>query len=273
MSLQLATLVEEFSILPEQDSATMRLLSLLDDPNVEGRDIARVIEADPSMTARLLTLANSAFFAVKNPVTNPWGAVMVVGFNVVRALAASGSLGLGDPAGEMPDGFFEHSIASAAGAAVVARQVGVRASDAFSAALLHDVGSPLLYRAARPRWQEAVVEDDNGHVYLSLTAERAVFGSSHDQLGAQVMEYLHFPPSIVDVVSSHNNPSALVTSRLTRIVIAGIALAEAAGHASTTQPIADPVDAFEAVDLSFPPSDEMLEDLESEIADLRAVLA
>ena len=118
MSLQLATLVEEFSILPEQDSATMRLLSLLDDPNVEGRDIARVIEADPSMTARLLTLANSAFFAVKNPVTNPWGAVMVVGFNVVRALAASGSLGLGDPAGEMPDGFFEHSIASAAGAAV-----------------------------------------------------------------------------------------------------------------------------------------------------------
>ncbi len=180
---------------------------------------------------------------------------------------------VGDPAGEMPKGFFEHSIGSAAGAAVVARQVGVRASDAFSAALLHDVGSPLLYRAARPRWEEAIVEDDEGNVHLDLNAERAVFGSSHDQLGAQVMEYLHFPPSIIDVVASHNNPSALVTSRLTRIVIAGIALAEAAGNTSTTEPIVDPVDAFEAVELSFPPSDKMLEELEDEIADLRSVLS
>ncbi len=55
-------LLEAFSSLPEQESATVRLLALLDDPDSEARDIVPVIEADPAMTARIITLANSAFF-------------------------------------------------------------------------------------------------------------------------------------------------------------------------------------------------------------------
>ena len=271
MTLHISTLIEEFSVLPEQDSATMRLLSLLDDVDSEARDIARVIEADPSMTARLLTLSNSAFFAVRAPATNAWAAVMVVGFNVVRALAASGSLGLASPDGEMPSGFYEHSIASAAGASVVARHAGVRTSDAFSAGLLHDVGGALLFRANKTTWMESAVSDGT-HAYTTLDAERSNFGASHDELGAQVLEYLHFPPSIVDIVRHHNRSAALAEQKLTRVVIAGIAFAETHGARSTTEPMADPQSALASVGIEFPGTREMVAEMDSEIDELQALL-
>jgi len=271
MTLHISTLIEEFSVLPEQDSATMRLLSLLDDPDAEARDIAPVIEADPSMTARLLTLSNSAFFAMRSPVTNSWAAVMVLGFNVVRALAASGCLGLSSPDGAMAKGFYEHSIASAAGAAVVARERGLRPADAFSAGLLHDVGAALLFRASSEDWQAAAQLGET-HQFTKLEAERRIFGAGHDELGAEVLEYLHLPDSIVDVVRNHNSSAELAANELTRVVIAGVALAEAHGYQSTSEPIADPHGAMASVGIEFPGSPELVAAFGTEIDDLRALL-
>ena len=271
MTLHISKLIDELGELPEQDSAAMQLLSLLNDPYVEAQDIARIIEADPSMTTRLLTLANSAFFSVRSPATNAWVAVLIVGFNVVRALAATGSLGLNRSNGEMPDGYFEHSVASAAGASVVARQVGGRPADAFRAGLLHDVGSALLFRSAKGRWQEAVVSRGSHH-YTSLAAERTIFGAGHDGLGAAVLEYLHFPDSIVDVAREHNQDPETVESELTRVVIAGIALAEQNGVASTTEPIADAARALELVGVPASAADELTDAFQAELNELRTML-
>jgi len=271
MTLHISTLIEELSVLPEQNSAAMQLLSLLNDPDAQARDIAQIIEADPSMTTRLMTLANSAFFAVRSPATNAWAAVMVVGFNVVRALAASGTLGLTSNGSDMPKGFFDHSIASAAGASVVAREAGMRPADAFSAGLLHDVGGALLFRAARSRWQETVVTDGDGY-HTSLRAERTVFGAGHDELGAEVLSYLHFPPSIVDIVLRHNEDPDLIEERLTSVVIAGIALAEADGTGSTSQPIDNMAHALETAGISVSKIPELTASLRDEVGELQALL-
>lgn len=275
MTLHISSLIEELSVLPEQDSASMRLLSLLNDPDSEARDIAPVIEADPSMTARILTLSNSAFFAMRSPVTNPWAAVMVLGFNVVRALAASGCLGLNRPGGSMPKGFYEHSIASAAGAAVVARHSNIRPADAFSAGLLHDVGAALLFRARQAQWQEMAQLGEH-HQFTSLAMERRAFGASHDELGAAVLDYLHFPSSIIEVVRHHNDqvlPGAdPELNELTRVVIVGVALAEDRGFQSTSQPIVDPQSAFDSLGIAYPPTDQMVAELHAEIDDLKALL-
>jgi len=271
MTLHISNLIEELSVLPEQNSAAMQLLSLLDDPDAQARDIAQIIEADPSMTTRLLTLANSAFFAVRSPATNAWAAVMVVGFNVVRALAASGTLGLTSNGSDMPRGYFDHSIASAAGASVVAREAGLRPADAFSAGLLHDVGGALLFRSARSRWQETIITEGNTY-YTSLESERAVFGAGHDELGAQVLSYLHFPASIVDIVRRHNDDPDLIEERLTSVVIAGIALAEADGTNSTSQPVDNVVHSIETAGISATKIPELTLSLRDEVGELRALL-
>lgn len=272
MPVQISTLVDELSVLPEQGSATMRLLGLLDDPEAGSREIVPILEADPAMTARLLTLANSAFFGLKQSASNVWSAVVVVGFNVVRALATTGGLGLGDnQPGSMPPGYWQHSIATGASASAVAKRMGVRASDAFSAGLLHDVGAALLYRAARERYDEAVVAGPAGP-RTSLAKEVEVFGAGHDAVGGVVLEHLYFPESMVAAVRDQNVDPTRVATPLSRAVIAGMSLAEAAGYPSSTEPAPEPAVALQAAGLGTEPDDELNAEIAAEIANLNALL-
>lgn len=272
MSVQISTLVDELSVLPEQGSATMRLLQLLDDPDSDARDILPVVEADPSMTARLLTLANSAFFGLKQHASNVWSAVIVVGFNVVRALATTGGLGLSDnKPGSMPPGYWEHSIATAAASSCIAKLVGVRPSDAFSAGLLHDIGSALLFRAANDQYRQTLVTAGEKR-YSSLEAEKKVFGAGHDEIGGEVLEQLFFPKTLVDAVRGHNQDPEEIDDKLTKVIIAGIAMAEYRGIPSTTEPAVELATAFEALELDPEPSEELQAQISQEIASLRLLL-
>jgi putative nucleotidyltransferase with HDIG domain len=272
VSVQISTLVDELSVLPEQGGATMRLLTLLDDPDADARDILPVVEADPSMTARLLTLANSAFFGLKQHASNVWSAVMVVGFNVVRALATTGGLGLSDNTpGAMPPGYWEHAITTAAAASTIAKEVGVRPSDAFSAGLLHDIGGALLYRAANDRYTQTIIHSNTGQ-YSGLNAEVRVFGAGHDAVGAVVLEHLFFPKPLVNAVRDHNCPPDEVEDTLTLVVIAGIALAARRGVPSTSEPVADITVALAALGLPAEPSDELQAQVSQEIESLKLLL-
>ena len=65
MPVQISSLVDELSVLPEQGSATMQLLRLLDDPDADAKDIVPVIAADPSLTAnQLMIFAALAIIAI-----------------------------------------------------------------------------------------------------------------------------------------------------------------------------------------------------------------
>ncbi|MEM8902847.1 MAG: HDOD domain-containing protein [Actinomycetota bacterium] len=272
MPVQISSLVDELSVLPEQGSATMQLLRLLDDPDADAKDIVPVIEADPSMTARLLTLANSAFFGLKMHASNVWSAVMVVGFNVVRALAATGGLGLSDPRpGAMPQGYWAHAVASGAGSSTIAKYIGVRASDAFSAGLLHDLGAALLYRAAKAQYAETETTI-GARTYFDLNAEVRVFGAGHDAVGGVVLEQLYFPPVLVEAVRDHNLHPEDIDSTMTKIVAAGMALAESRCTPSCSQPAVDLAAAMRVLDLPEEPEARLVQQFDREVADLRTLL-
>jgi putative nucleotidyltransferase with HDIG domain len=250
----------------------MRLLTLLDDPDSEARDIVPVIEADPAMTARIITLANSAAFGTRTKAANAWAAVMVVGFNVVRALTAAGILGIRAGNDDAPEHYFEHSLASAAGASVVARQTSGRASDAFSAALLHDIGALLFKREKPAQWEEVLVTSSEG-AHSSLRAEARVFGQGHDKIAVEVLDYLHFPNSILEAAGQHNQAPAHATSRLSQIVIAGISLAEASGTPSATDRVAPLDEALVALEIAPATANPMLfEQLAEELASIKTIL-
>lgn len=273
MPVQISTLVDELSVLPEQGSATMQLLRLLDDPEADAKDIVPVIEADPSMTARLLTLANSAFFGLKMHASNVWSAVMVVGFNVVRALATTGGLGLSDATkGAMPEGYWRHAVASGAAASCVAKRVGIRASDAFSAALLHDIGAALLFRAARDRFDQTLVQGPAGP-HSDLAKEVRVFGAGHDAVGAVVLEHLFFPEPLVNAVRDHNLGAHDTDDRMTLVVSCGASLAEGRGNPSCSQPVAATADLLSRLDLGTEPDEALMAEIDKEISALRTLLS
>ncbi len=272
MALQISTLVDELALLPEQSSATMRLLAMLDDPDTGAREIVPVLEADPSMTARLLTLANSAFFGLRAHASNVWSASMIVGLNVVRALAVSGGLGLSDTRrGAMPSGYWAHAVATGAAASVLAREVGDRPSDAFSAGLLHDLGVALMFRADRFRFGEAAVVID-GHAALDPDAEHEVFGTRHDLVAGVVLEHLYFPDALVAAVARHNEDPGDLSEQLGRIVVAAASLAEHLGRPSCSRPAPRPEVALAALGLSPEPPEELIVQVTNEIDALDALL-
>lgn len=70
----------------------MRLVKLASEDNVTINDLSKEIENDPSLTVRLLRLANSAFFRTRGPVTTIEQSIQIVGLNRLRVMTLSLSL-------------------------------------------------------------------------------------------------------------------------------------------------------------------------------------
>src|SRR3546814_16443635 len=87
-------------------SVPLRILWLADDPRSSSSDLAKAVELDPALTARLLRLSTSASYSLRTPVPNVSRAITVLGFSTVRPMAAAPTAGLADGS-ESPPGFWD----------------------------------------------------------------------------------------------------------------------------------------------------------------------
>jgi len=146
----LATSVEQLldamDRLPSQGNIALRVLWMADDPTTTLSHLARAVESDPVLVARLLHLANSAYYSPRTPIANAERAITLLGFATVRTLATVVACGLGSAA-PVPQGFWQHAAAAANAAQLVAWRFGVPTGDAFTLGLLHDLGRGLLHVA------------------------------------------------------------------------------------------------------------------------------
>jgi putative nucleotidyltransferase with HDIG domain len=218
------TLIEELERLPAQPSVAVRTVWVADQPNSSAKDLAAALTADPSLTARVLRLANSAYYGLSRRVAEVSFAVTVVGFPTVRAMAAVHASGLFDP-GEhtVPDGYWEHSVATATLCSVLAPRAGVRPNQAFPLGLLHDLGSALLYRADPERFELVQAEARNGRPLRS--AEKAAYGMAHDEAAARVFSAWRFPETFIEAVADHHAHPATLSEPHTLLLVAAEAIA------------------------------------------------
>src|SRR4051812_27191084 len=178
----------------------MQVLRLVEDAPASSADLARVIETDPALSARVMRLANAPYYGLSGKVSSASRAVVLLGFSAVRALAVSASSGLLAEQMDLgPTGFWSHSVVTAVASSVVARHLGTPSADAFSAGLLHDLG-------------------------LALPHVVTLEGAEHTGIGALALQAWRFPRSFVRAVESHHLPPDRVSESLGRIVIGGGAL-------------------------------------------------
>jgi putative nucleotidyltransferase with HDIG domain len=215
--------------LPVRAGAAVRLLQLLDTPEVDGARLAEVIETDSTLAARLLQLANSPFYGISRGVASVTQATVVVGFSVIQAFAAAAAAGVMTKRdGAMPADYWEHSMAVAAASSVLARRDGIDSGEALTAGLLHDLGSALVFRLDPRRWAMVERAAPPGSPDR-LRVERDVFGLDHAEAGAQVLDAWRFPARIVDAVRAHHAPvAAPVAGRLGQLLATAESLAAAA---------------------------------------------
>jgi putative nucleotidyltransferase with HDIG domain len=212
--------------LPPAPLVLPKLLPLLGKLDTDSSQIVEVIMYDPSLTASVLQLCNSAFFASATPATDIKEAVNRLGYNqvykVVAAVSGSRALssaqkGYGFGAGEL----WKHSVAAAVAAQIIAEDLNDDANTAFTAALLHDIGKVILAEALEHVYIKLVQETETNQQSL-LETEKKLLGVQHAEIGGRLLFNWKFPESLVAAVWHHHQPDAAVEhQRLASFVYLG----------------------------------------------------
>jgi HD-like signal output (HDOD) protein len=215
-------LVAELEALPANPSSAMRVLYLAEDANSSASDLGRVVGSDPSLTARIMKVANSAYYGLSGRVSSATFAVTVLGFDTVRAIAAATAAGITGDSGTLPDQFWSHAAMVAVSCSLVAPRVSVRGPEAFSLGLLHDLGEALLHRGLGPLPADAPVE---AHDADRVAYERERWGIDHATAASRVLGAWWFPEEFTHAVAIHHDGPKAARSNLQKALIGGEAVA------------------------------------------------
>ena len=256
---------DELTRLPAQPLTAMRILRLGEGPDTSVGELGRIVEADPVLSARVIRLANAPYYGFSGRIASASRAVVLLGFDTVRALALGASTSLMDYDLDLgPDGLWTHNVASAAASAVVARRLGVPPQDAFSAGLLKDVGVSLLHRR-EPEQYLAMLRQHGRHIEELNRAETKAFEVTHAAAGAMALEAWGFPQAFVHAVACHHTPLDRIVGTLARIVHAGQSLALTAYPWDLHPPASEPAEVLQKLGLSPGLRSSLLREVEFEV--------
>ena len=209
------------SSLPSLPGIFLELQSAIGDPRATVARIARIIERDIGMTAKVLQLVNSAYFGVGlrgggGRVSSVEQAVVMLGLSTVQYLALASSLfsvysGRDDSHGFSLSLLQDHSLLAAR---IASRLLPdrVASEQAFVAGLLHDAGKLILAERHPQRYRKVLGSAAREALPLTLL-ETAEFGASHPEIGAYLFGTWGLPTVIVEAVAFHHDPSAAGRAR------------------------------------------------------------
>lgn len=224
--------VEDLSALAP---SVVKLLDLLSRENIDNEAVVEVVRQDAVLSAKLLALANSAYFAPPTPVESLQEALFYLGYEQVHRLALA--VGLGGlmnrhAAGyAMDEGqFWRHSLLTARAVELIARaSVPSELTVAFTAGLLHDIGKLVLNQFLDPHSQAAVARAIEERGQAGVVAEQNILHTNHAEVGAALLRKWNLPRHIIDAVEFHHEPA-----RTSHALAAMVTLADAMAHMVTT---------------------------------------
>ena len=200
--------------LPTLAPIAVRLLQITSDPDSAIEEVTRVLRADQSLTAKLLSVANSAAMGVREPVATLERAVVRLGFSAVRSIVLavkfvecfSAAPGPRAQRGLQRAEFWKHSLAVACAArrlATAQREREIDPEEAFVAGLLHDLGKVALDTVFPKAYARIAAEGEQTRGDVA-DCERAVLGVDHTVAGRRLAERWGLARQLQDVIWLHH---------------------------------------------------------------------
>ncbi len=202
-------LVREIETLPQFPENIVTLQRLLADPNHEISDIAREISVDPSMTADLLKLVNSAQFMLPKRVDNIVEAVKLVGTKGVRNLLYSYGTQkvLGEKYSEMRS-MWTHAYRAAFYAYILAKSFKRKKElldDVYVGGILHDLGQ-IVIASMHPELLDRITRVCRDKGIPAKLLEDFSIGLNHAEVGALIARKWNFPEQLISAIRYHHEP-------------------------------------------------------------------
>ena len=203
------TIVKEIETLPQFPDNIVNLQRLIADPNSEITDIAREISVDPSMTADLLKLVNSAQFMLPKRVDNIVEAVKLVGTKGVRNLLYSYGTQkvMGEKYSEMRT-LWQHSYRCAFYAYYIAKSFKKKKElldDVYVGGILHDLGQ-IVIASLHPELLDRITKVCKEKGIPARMLENFSVGLNHAEVGALIAKKWNFPDQLVTAIRYHHEP-------------------------------------------------------------------
>lgn len=220
-----AELVEGINDLVSLPDICVRVNNKVQDPYCSAADLAGLISQDPALTARVLRIANSAFYGFPSKIDSIARAVTIIGTQgLAEIVTASSVIHLFetrmDDVIDM-DRFWRHSLM----VGLLARGLGPRLKTPvlhgerlFIGGLLHDIGR-LAMAMKIPELVRVMMSRASGKLESLWEIERLVFDLDHAEVGGELLRQWKLPESIQDAVGFHHEPELAVKHMLDAAIV------------------------------------------------------
>jgi len=182
----------------------IKVRTVLDDPTSSIDDIAQIISVDPSLSAKVLKLANSALFRFPEQVTNVNKALGVIGgeaaYNITMAETANLAFKAMSNIEIDFNVFWEKSVQQGLIAQSIAQQIQSRGSERFFVMGILMSFSELICATKFPqKYQDYCLLKAT---HLPLEAQKKIFGFTFCHCSGRILESFHLPTNLYESLIS-----------------------------------------------------------------------
>jgi HD-like signal output (HDOD) protein len=229
-------LIGNLKALPATPHTFQALSSAIAQPNVHAADVAQIVSTDTALSVKVLQLANSAFYRRGVPVTSIQTAISYAGLEMIKSLALSAcvfsALDASPTAIKRLQDLQGRSLRKAHFARMLLRE-SRHAEEAFTAALLLDIGQAVLALSAPEKFEHMIeLARSSGRAWHEVELE--VFGAAHPEVGAYLLGLWGLPLTLIEAVAYHHTPSRVQHAHTS--VLAAVHVADAIVDATADRP-------------------------------------
>ncbi|MFH1076716.1 MAG: HDOD domain-containing protein [Pseudomonadota bacterium] len=247
--------IKENLKLPSLSPIFNQLSEAIDNPCCSISHIGSIVSKDPSISARMLQIVNSAFYGFSSQIDSISRAIAIIGIKELKTLAlgAYAVTAFQDIPSKLINmkSFWKHSIACA----VIARSIASHIKNTptekfFLAGLLHDIGKLVIFRNLPDLAYQAILRARKTNA-LMVDAELEILGFSHNIMGEMLLGEWKLPSTLVEAVSGHHSPQKTERLLITDIVHLADIMANALEFGTSGEYLVPPLDpsAWEAIGL------------------------
>lgn len=203
--------LKNVSDLPPIPKVLQEISQLFNSPDLSGKKVTTVIEKDPSLTVKVLSVANSPLYGLRRNVSSISSAVLILGMKEIKSIVTSirmaSTVKMKSDKYFNPDKFLNHSMAVGLLTQRMSKDLGFNfEGDGFIAGMLHDMGILIIHEFLQKEFLEIVNYSSQNNVPF-LESEYKVMGLSHQEIGEFLSNKWSLPIVFADALQFHHRPA------------------------------------------------------------------
>lgn len=208
--------------IPTLPAVVQRINTMMADPDVGTREVGELISEDAPLAAKVLKIANSAYYGLSRQCISTTHASTMLGMrvlkNIVTQVAVMGQFKhLEDSTGINVTALWEHATLTAQMASKLcplAHNVRILGPEEFHVCgLLHDIGQVVMLDSLGQDYAAVMLESMQSHLPIEVLEQQA-FGFDHQDVGALVCTRWELPEALVEAIQHHHQSREQVGPRL-----------------------------------------------------------